>query len=257
MGRPPHYRKAKRCAFCVRKADSKEHAWPDWVLKRFTTNKNMIIGDIDGEQQFDPAQKAVRVRCVCVPCNTGWMKGLEDSVIPIAGPLMHDLSIALKPEDKALLARWAIKTSMVWEYVSTKRELYYTTIEREAFSSGHMPQGTKVLIGRYSGHLSMQTFGADGSTVPAQGAGGTAAFCTTMTFGRLAVQVLSLRPRPPHHITVEARPGVPWGNLLMQCWPQLPEHERQPRWPPPLAFGDGYSILELHHMWNNPTPGWR
>lgn len=216
----------------------------------------MIIGEVDGEEQFDPAQKAVRVRCVCEPCNGGWMKALEDAIIPIAGPLMHDLSVPLSADDKALLARWAVKTSMVWEYVSTKRELYYKPTEREAFINGHMPQGTKVLIGRYSGHLSMQTFGADGSTVPGSDAEGTTAFCTTMTFGRLAVQVLSLRPRPPHEITIEARAGVPWGRLLMQCWPQLPEHER-PRWPPPMAFGDGYSILDLHHMWNNPTPSWQ
>lgn len=253
IGRPPHYRKPNRCAFCSNKADSREHAWPEWILKRYATDKKMIVGQIDGKEQFDPAQKAIKVRCVCENCNTRWMKALEDATIPVAGPLMSDFSITLTADDKALIARWAVKTAMVFEFISGKRELYYTEVEREAFRVGHMPQGTKVIIGRYSGPFSMQTYGADGNTV-APGEGGTVAFVTTMTFGQLALQVFSLRPCPPQEITVEARAGVPWGLMLMQVWPYMPDQDRQPRWPPPLSFGDKYPIKDLHLMWHNPTP---
>jgi hypothetical protein len=43
--RPPL---AQRCAFCGGKADSREHLWPEWALKRVTLINSEIGGELDG-----------------------------------------------------------------------------------------------------------------------------------------------------------------------------------------------------------------
>jgi hypothetical protein len=66
----------KHCIFCPNKPDSKEHAWADWVLKRFRRPAGKIFGNIGEDAVYDPNQKAIKVRCVCRACNGGWMKRL-------------------------------------------------------------------------------------------------------------------------------------------------------------------------------------
>ena len=98
------FRRVTRCAFCPNKPNSKEHAWPDWILKKLDTSPQQVLGHIEGEEAlFDYAQRALKVRCVCENCNTKWMKGLEDSIIPIAGPLIENL-----PGRLNILQQWML-----------------------------------------------------------------------------------------------------------------------------------------------------
>lgn len=52
---------------------------------------------------------------VCVRCNTGWMKQLEDRTAPVLGPMLLDppLPVVLDPARQATLATWAVKTSLL------------------------------------------------------------------------------------------------------------------------------------------------
>src|SRR4051794_35520485 len=110
----PKFRPVRRCIFCSNKPNSREHAWPEWALKRLSVG-HKIFGNLDGLAYHDPNQRQVRVRCVCVPCNTGWMKALEDAVIPPVSAMMFGVAVPLDLQLCATLAHWALKTSMVWE----------------------------------------------------------------------------------------------------------------------------------------------
>jgi hypothetical protein len=250
MPRLPRYRPVKRCAFCTGRSDSREHAWPDWVLRRFRGPNNRIIGQIGGDEHYDPTQKAIRVRCVCRRCNTGWMKLLEDDVLPCACAMMNDLAIPLDPDQQLCLARWAVKTAMVFEYISRgDRALFYTDEERAAMRmAGTIPSGTRVQFARYQGSFTTSTFGADGDTIPVEpGQVSTSAFVTTMTFVHLAIQVFTLRARVGERVTVTARPGLPWDGLVRTIWPT----QRVVHWPPPLTLNVHASVRDFHSMWHN------
>src|SRR6187401_2373527 len=104
----PKFRRTTRCAFCDNKANSKEHAWSDWTLGRLEKPDYVIAGAVDGQTHFDPNQKQLRVKCVCIPCNTGWMGKNEEAVLPVAGCLMRDLSMWLDQPQRETLARWAV-----------------------------------------------------------------------------------------------------------------------------------------------------
>jgi hypothetical protein len=125
------FRPVNRCAFCHNKANSKEHAWPEWVLAKFHTSSQRLLGQVDGEPAyFDQSQRALKVRCVCVDCNTRWMSGLEDTVKPIASPLMDDIASKLDILQQWNIALWATKLAMVFEFVSRSKNLYYTDDDR-------------------------------------------------------------------------------------------------------------------------------
>src|SRR5260370_28165312 len=103
----------RKCLFCNEDANSKEHVWPQWILRlpparrpvrqRLGTGKEVTYsGDF-------------KLKGVCSTCNNGWMSELETEVRPILGPIVQDLSIQLDLEDQKKIARWAFKTAIVLE----------------------------------------------------------------------------------------------------------------------------------------------
>jgi hypothetical protein len=110
-------RHVRQCIFCDNKADSKEHLWAEWVLKRFSENVG-LYSTIDGVETYHPDQRAVRVKCVCESCNEVWMKNLEDDVLPTISLLIQDVSLQLDEDQQAVVARWSIKTVWVPEILA-------------------------------------------------------------------------------------------------------------------------------------------
>src|SRR6476659_2862273 len=91
MGYQPKFRRVPMCIFCGdRRAKSQEHAWSNWAIQRFATDTNRIADQIEGLPYFDRHQKSVKVRCVCVDCNKGWMKGVEDAVLTVVERMAAD-----------------------------------------------------------------------------------------------------------------------------------------------------------------------
>jgi hypothetical protein len=52
---------------------------------------------------------------VCQSSNKGWMSSIESAAIPILGSLIEGLVIDLNQEQQATIARWPLKTAMVFE----------------------------------------------------------------------------------------------------------------------------------------------
>jgi hypothetical protein len=200
----------------------------------------------------------LEVRCVCNTCNGGWMHDLEELNIPLIGCLMQDLALHLDRKQQQLIAKWAIKTSMVQDAIYTKsRTLFYTALEREAARRNtSLPEFTRVWLGR----LSFSTLSADGFDIaltlhdrrrevsePADGC------VSTFVVGHLVLQIITVhvpekydRQRPFEMTTVI---DAPWDDLLIPIG-----GTNAINWPPRLHFINGSGITKLNHRLRGGMP---
>jgi hypothetical protein len=152
----PKTRPVRNCIFCaLQRAKSAEHGWSDWAIQRFATPANRIAGQVDGMPFFDKSQKSVTVRCVCVPCNTGWMKGLEDEIIKTVGKMAEGKPSTLTVLEQWKIARWAVAKAMVWEYSTREHPIFYTQEDRTTVMNDGLPPNTVVWL---AAHLGRETF---------------------------------------------------------------------------------------------------
>jgi hypothetical protein len=120
---------ARRCAFCGRRADSSEHAWPDWLLSLLGRGPKYRY---DVERRLDDraplkwsGSRVLTVKRVCRSCNNGWMSDLETQAQPILTRLVRgDRPLSLDPAQQATIAAWCRKTAMVFD-CTRPREPYY------------------------------------------------------------------------------------------------------------------------------------
>lgn len=245
-------RRVTRCIFCPNKADSREHAWPDWVLRRFSSyTAGPIHSTIQGKiQNVDLTQRSLKVRCVCQPCNTGWMKRLEDTVIPLVSPLMHDLGKPLDILQQSTIALWAVKTVMVFEYATDQKPtIFYTDTDREQLKRKELPPpNTSVWLARCDGSSAFHTDARDMLTgrpnLPE-----IRGHVTTLSYKHLAIQVLSFRPAMHETRTIEIQRNspLPWDRAALRIWPT----SRHTFWPPPLSLDikPGMSLSDFCGVW--------
>jgi hypothetical protein len=247
----------RHCIFCGDRANSYEHVWPKWILE-FGSTEAGIAGD---PVAWIPGPNAsLRTKRVCRHrCNNGWMSRLEDNARSVLLPLMRDLALELDPEQQSIIARWTIKTVMVVECLNPKDiPPFYTADERRALMDKlTIPSGTILWAGRYTGRLSPTTAGIELGNVGEKDSPPTGVYFT-LTAGRLALQIITLRPEDYRPIRIRVNPGDWVPASLLQVWPP----QRVVRWPPRLSFGDrGRPSLRalVERFWtDNPShPLWR
>ena len=112
------------CIFCGADADSREHIFPNWVNEVIVADgadaRQFLIlgGELVQERGYTAKNVASQTaRIVCTACNHGWMSSLEHEIKPVIGPMIVNRKVRLDPGQQLLIARWAIKTSMVAESV--------------------------------------------------------------------------------------------------------------------------------------------
>jgi hypothetical protein len=92
-----------------------------------------------------------KARCVCGDCNSGWMSALEGEAQPLIRPMISSsLEIALQTPAQELLARWAMKTALMVQYLQPQvliPESMYARFYRERTPSPN----ARVWVGRYDG----------------------------------------------------------------------------------------------------------
>jgi hypothetical protein len=181
----------------------------------------------------------LKFRCVCESCNHGWMSTLENESKPILNPLLHDVPAPLAAAEQAIVARWAMKTAMVFEAIAPGpfgNERFYTRDECEQLrvASG-LPARTAVWLGRFSGNF----IGGGASHI-----GGTQfrhnevavrkvhGHVTTVVVNHLTIQVLTIHIFPEDYAPFVNIPqnNAPcdWDDLALPIWPNL----RAVEWPP-------------------------
>jgi hypothetical protein len=91
------------------------------------------------------------VNAVCKPCNEGWMARLENQVRPFLTPMIRDgAETVLSREQQFSLARWMLKTAMVFEFTNPATP-FYTFNDRDALRNGLLIGATVIWIARYEG----------------------------------------------------------------------------------------------------------
>jgi len=219
------FRAVKRCIFCGNTADSKEHAWSEWALNRLGPYPGGVYGEFDGIVYQDSKQKHLRVKCVCWRCNEGWMKDLEDTILPSIGGMMLDEPRSLDIPQQWAIARWALKSSMVFEFISRTEAIFYTDSEREALRlSGAIPERTSVSIARSLGVETFFSFGNELTADQAQLNG----LVTTIAYRHFVVQVVTVRANQPQGTRLVLDGNLQrWRHVPVAVWPT----QDMARWP--------------------------
>lgn len=111
----PGPKRDRRCIFCGATANSQEHVIPRWISKRLGI-RDMISMEGSIQPGSRPRRQPIsfasyRAPIFCAECNAHF-KHLEDAVIPILVPMARGLVLTFGAEERALLARWCLKTAM-------------------------------------------------------------------------------------------------------------------------------------------------
>lgn len=230
------------CLFCDNPADSKskEDVLPVWIQEKVKGKRPIGVNGFSGDRPIvlQGMKSNLKTVCVCKDCNGGWMSQLEGDARQILGPLMEDIHLVLNGDQQFLIAKWAVKTAMTSESFNRKtRKLFYTRDECARFrESWTFPPHTLVWLGRYGGTFEFGIFGIDGWDNNPKHPEVTHGYITTLTFKRVAIQVVSIHA--PRHLQqgIINLPLVrgPWDGSLLDLRPS-----GRLFWPPRLSFVDG------------------
>lgn len=245
----------RSCIFCGSKADSDEDLWPKWILERFRAPTFGLMGTVGDDDYIDPKRKTVRLRCVCQKCNNEWMSRLEQDSIPLLSSMAHDLVLPIRLDERTLVAAWAVKTAMLWEYFgpTTRRPYYLDGEKADLRAARRIPENTTVWLARYGGSPLLWSSMADATADPRQPFPDTTAraFVTTIVFGKLCVQVESIRS-----LMLDVRPlpttvpvAGPWEDCLVTIWP--PTGRETVDWPPKLTLARDVPFHAFRRRWHD------
>jgi hypothetical protein len=235
------------CIFCGAPANSKEDAWPRWLIKLLKSQLGPKV-KIDrqlGSTLLRPAASVLIRNSVCAKvCNNGWMSRLESDVIPILKPLIMDYTAEISSQQQLIISVWAVKCAMVFDCLESPR--FFQPIDTNHLFHEQTPPSSifSVWLGRCSTFTAFtdgkRLYGFDAHTGrPQKG------HVLTMIFGHLIIQVLAIQRYPSQsfdsipRLTLDSVPG-PW--KLAHVWPP----ELKPiSWPLAASFsGDDFQALE-------------
>ena len=219
----------RHCVFCGGRANSKEHAWPEWLLKLERPGRRVEwLRGLDAEEVLYIPNGELRTGVVCKRCNNGWMDRIEQSSRHVITAMHQNLSIPLDEELQRIVALWTVKTTMVMEAFGKKdAPWFYEPVQRHAMREAHqIPERTGVWVGRYLGLHTPAWFAGPFGPTPEM----TLGLSVTMTFGALSVHLVTLRA----DYNVPKVEG-PWTDALARVWPTTPGLIH---WPPSVSFSD-------------------
>jgi hypothetical protein len=238
----------RQCGFCGGSGVSKEHLWPQWVLKiilktRGEEGKKYIVEhERHGRTtRFETTNIETKVGMPCEGCNNGWMSKLEESVKPFMAGMVFPGHLTLLNEDRRrLLARWAVKTAMVYEFFKQDGRFYFSPEERSSFmTSSQPPNDVWVWLGKYDATRPMH---ASQDRKINNVANAIHLYSLTLTANFFAVQIVASRDRGPVRKVAVAEMSM---GALIRIWPANENPGLLVEWPPRLMLGPtGLSVLD-------------
>lgn len=242
----------RTCMFCGHRVSSVEDAWPLWLMKRFPiSDKARTYGEIGVRSlgNWPTPKPRLRVKRLCKNCNNGWMSRLESVAKPLFESILDQQFTAIDPSTQVILARWATKTAMVLEAIDSNRTWFYDEAERLIMCKTQtIPERTSVWIANCVNYPNIYGAAKDLWTSPNNT--GAHAFVTTMGFGSLALQVVTIKvpPKIPAHVTLtyDVSEG-PWDQTLAQVWPA---NQKTLSWPPRYGLNEELGLEALAERLN-------
>lgn len=116
---------ARECIFCGGTPVTREDVFPKWITPileqdpRELPDRRHYVTTRDTELAWDSTDLlGYKARCVCEPCNGGWMSRIEYAAGKIVGPMIRDEPTTLKPKDQRTVAAWLGLKAVVMRYAS-------------------------------------------------------------------------------------------------------------------------------------------
>jgi hypothetical protein len=168
-----------------------------------------------------------QVRCVCGPCNNGWMrKQIDERARPIMIPLIKGDAVRLSPDQQHVLAAWAVMKAMVAEYGESECVTAHHTHRKYLMRTKLPPKkGWSVWIANYVRkdgpvHWLSTPFLLLPDRLVAKRVDRRATFynsqVSTQIVGQLFIQVI----RSPHpRLATLWRFSLPRGQSIYRIWP--------------------------------------
>jgi hypothetical protein len=230
----PHPKPYPRCIYCGERANSRQHAIPAWLARRFGL-KGLLLQAGSSTGLVYPIRQPVsfanhRGRITCAECNT-FFKHLEDKVADTIEWMARGRSIRLDTEQVALIGIWGAKTGIELIAIHPDFRELVPQEHRRALRYQEQPHddcwvGYCSWTGRYAkfvGHQGLGITDADGVERL------HSCYSAVFTFEKLALKLTGLIDPAPGY-------GPSWDNQsLRQTWP--PRHLSLD-WPLFPAAGD-------------------
>lgn len=253
----------RTCIFCGGRANSKEHAWPAWLLDLIRGNKrSQIVAEMrHGLRCWYDA--GVQIRCACkTVCNEGWMSRLEERAKPILSRLITGEHVEISAEQQLIISLWSLKTAMVFD-VNTG---YFAQDERDRLFRSQtgaldcpFPPVAWFWLATYQGANDITSCGAllqavgipgKGSRIGDPARGFPMSGCTfTISAGQFVIQLLASRtPSEQAGLQAYVHANSPrWDRFTRQIWPLVTHHVT---FPPQEVLDDaGVSLNDFAQRW--------
>jgi hypothetical protein len=184
-----------------------------------------------------------QVKRVCHPCNTGWMSVLEQHAQAVLEPMISGQVRDLSASDQEIVARWAVKTAMTFEFTTPARQ--FSPTDRREISMGQIPEGHSVYLAsclpdRVGGHCSYAPLRVESDL------GYTTAYALTLAVDHLVFQVIGSGKVGNFLIETSEHGAVELGAAI-QVWPSSVDSVR---WPPPRVLDE----IQFEHFVQIPLP---
>ena len=240
----------RECIFCGDKPLTKEHLFADWMksyIDRALIHHNIETAlDFPDHQDSSIKQRSGdphsrRIKCVCKPCNSGWMSQLQEKTKPIFIPMLQGGETNLHRRAQRQIATWVVMTVMAGEFI----DLDHVTIsveERRQFRLDRSVQAHwKIWIGAHRRrkearwiHKAMSFTEKEVEAIYSQTPDRANSQATTILLGKhLIIHVMS-SPIKPRLIRTWQFPQH-FAPFMLQIWPI---RNASVSWPPERAMTD-------------------
>lgn len=232
---------AGKCIFCGGPRMSKEHIWSDWLTKRGAIPSQSSHNQLSTLLKFDPntskAQLDIgeliskegpliqrKIRRVCVPCNSGWMRDIVNAAIPYAEKAVTGQFLLLDERSQLSLSAWISICCVMAEFTDEKTRVIPHEHLKHIKNEGLPPFSWRIFIGQYDGiewsparyrHHSVKGQEVDLQTLSIPNNEITSWQISTYTLGKLAVQIASFSSYLDlDHFDCDFKP-----DNMCQIWP--------------------------------------
>jgi len=239
------------CMFCGGGPLTGEHVFPKWMSevltrhpKGFPETFKLAHGEDHKTQRIIESERefALSARCVCGPCNGGWMSTLEADAKRYLEPMILGKKTTLDLVAQDTISAWIALKIMVGIRAHPSRFDVFPEWIQSLYEAETVPAGWRVWAGAYNGVLTngfeSGSVGEHPSEVEPREGGGVihTGIISTFFAGYCVLKVAGLRryrlPNPSADVLLPLTPspGVPL------------------QWPPRKAFTDA-TIGSLFDMW--------
>lgn len=256
----------RECVFCGAPADSREHAFPRWLLgvlldaaagpsvaERFSVSD----GAPNVHSWTTAAAANQTVRRVCHECNTGWMSQMEAKAKPLLEPMIRGLPQSLAPPTQIFIAAWAMKTFIALDEMAGSTHPVPEAGRRVVMTEERPPDDAWIFASGFDGEIGPLRF-AHAAAHSEQEDGGPAEIDVyTLQMGALVLQGVVTN--------VEVASSDRWGEKTSANLPAVlqpmdfevevfPPWQSAVAWPQPVLLDDPGFLRYVQRMGGTASP---